>query len=173
MSNTAGSPRRRVSPSQAGRSRHLATTTDPEVTRAIAELDAWDEDGFRIVRASLGRLHPALKTLASRGITAAERKRLRDLVAIAEKGTSQTVPEAPLNAEEKAAHHDALIELRAPPPILPARDSIAPVRSGLDAIRARTLPTRSGASGVCAGANSVEKNGAHGSVGTIGERKRG
>ena len=35
-----------------------ATRVDPAVRDAIAEIDAWDEDGFRIVRAALGRLHP-------------------------------------------------------------------------------------------------------------------
>ncbi|MBX3212383.1 MAG: hypothetical protein KF850_10150 [Labilithrix sp.] len=31
---------------------------DRAVRDAIAEIDAWDEDGFRIVRAAFGRLHP-------------------------------------------------------------------------------------------------------------------
>lgn len=135
--------------------RSLGTASDPEVTKAIAELDAWDEDGFRIVRAALGRLHPeqankvleglgpsngpaavvgvealldridalekskggddhaAIKTLAQRGITPAERKRLRELVAIAKKGTSQTVVEAPADDPAKAARQKALVELRA------------------------------------------------------------
>jgi hypothetical protein len=34
------------------------TSVDRGVRDAIAEIDAWDEDGFRIVRAALGRLHP-------------------------------------------------------------------------------------------------------------------
>jgi hypothetical protein len=34
------------------------TRVDPAVRDAIAQVDAWDEDGFRIVRAALGRLHP-------------------------------------------------------------------------------------------------------------------
>ncbi len=36
-------------------------TTDVRVRDAINTLDAWDEDGFRIVRAGLTRLHPAQK----------------------------------------------------------------------------------------------------------------
>ncbi|AKV02305.1 hypothetical protein AKJ09_08968 [Labilithrix luteola] len=36
----------------------FATRVDPAVRDAIAAIDAWDEDGFRIVRAALGRLHP-------------------------------------------------------------------------------------------------------------------
>ena len=36
----------------------FATATDTRVHAAIATLDAWDEDGFRIVRAALSRLHP-------------------------------------------------------------------------------------------------------------------
>lgn len=35
-----------------------ATRVDPAVRDAIVEIDAWEEDGFRIVRAALGRLHP-------------------------------------------------------------------------------------------------------------------
>ncbi|HEU4409997.1 MAG TPA: hypothetical protein VFS43_32380 [Polyangiaceae bacterium] len=104
---------------------------DVTVRDAIAELDRWDEDGFRLVRAALSRLHPeagafvlrglgpatgaaavlsvknlldrldalessperkatrkedraALATLEKRGITPAVRKRLRELVGIAQ-----------------------------------------------------------------------------------------
>lgn len=39
-----------------------AETVDVNVRDAINTLDAWDEDGFRIVRAALTRLHPAQKT---------------------------------------------------------------------------------------------------------------
>ena len=39
-----------------------AETVDVRVRDAINTLDAWDEDGFRIVRATLTRLHPEQKT---------------------------------------------------------------------------------------------------------------
>ena len=131
----------------------LGVVVDPEVTRAIATLDAWDEDGFRIVRAAVTRFpdqaktllegigpstgaasvlgvrtlldridalektkdgHAAMKVIAARGISPEERKRLRGLVAIAEKGTSIT-PGKPSEEETQAAaaHQKSLLALRA------------------------------------------------------------
>lgn len=134
----------------------IGSDVDPAVRDAIAELDGWDEDLFRIVRASLGRLHPAqakivldglapsvgpaaivgvkllldridelaksgqpgdraaVHTLAKRGIDEGERKRLRALVEVAEKGTAQSVPTdaAKAQAAKAAERHKALVELR-------------------------------------------------------------
>ncbi len=45
-----------------------AETVDVKVRDAINSLDAWDEDGFRIVRAALTRLHPAQATFVLAGI---------------------------------------------------------------------------------------------------------
>jgi hypothetical protein len=45
-----------------------AETVDVKVRDAINTLDAWDEDGFRIVRAALTRLHPAQMTFVLAGI---------------------------------------------------------------------------------------------------------
>ncbi len=133
----------------------LGTHSDPEVLAAVSELDDWDEDGFRIIHAALGRLHPAqdravlaglapargagsvlsvkllldrldtldksqdagdkaaTKTLATRGITQAERKRLRGLIAIAEKGTSQPAPDTSARDAQNEKRQQALVELRA------------------------------------------------------------
>ena len=41
---------------------------DVRVRDAINTLDAWDEDGFRIVRAAFTRLHPAQKELVLAGL---------------------------------------------------------------------------------------------------------
>jgi hypothetical protein len=134
----------------------FGTEVDPVVQGAIAALDAWDEDGFRIVRAALTHRHPeqakavlaglgasagggavvaaaqlldrldalakskaagdaaAVKTLAARGVTADERKRLRGLVQIAQKGTSVAVaaPDPKARAKE-AERQKALVDLRA------------------------------------------------------------
>jgi hypothetical protein len=46
------------------------TVNDPKVSAAIATIDAWDEDGFRIVRAALSRLHPAQAKTVLAGIGA-------------------------------------------------------------------------------------------------------
>lgn len=134
----------------------FGSAVDPAVHNAIATLDAWDEDGFRIVRAALGRLHPeqaktvldglgpstgpaavvgvkllldrldalakskaagdhaALKTLVARGIGDEERKRLRGVVAVAEKGTAVKAP-APSEAARSAKvaeRQQALCDLR-------------------------------------------------------------
>lgn len=118
-----------------------ADPTDAVVREAIVALDAWDEDGSRLTRAALGRLHPnasafvliglapttgvaailsvknlldrfdalakepggkaALETLAQRGITTAERARLRALVKVAESAT----PVRPETASDDAAAH--------------------------------------------------------------------
>lgn len=43
-------------------------TIDVKVRDAIAELDRWDEDGFRVVRASLGRRHPEQAAFVLEGI---------------------------------------------------------------------------------------------------------
>lgn len=134
----------------------FASAVDPQVHSAIATLDAWDEDGFRIVRAALGRLHPeqaktvldgigpstgpaavvgvkllldrldglakskapadhaAVKTLAARGIGDDQRKRLRGLVEIAEKGTAATAPDPTeaARAAKAAERQAALRDLR-------------------------------------------------------------
>jgi hypothetical protein len=45
-----------------------AETVDVRVRDAINTLDAWDEDGFRIVRAAFTRLHPAQKEFVLAGI---------------------------------------------------------------------------------------------------------
>jgi hypothetical protein len=45
-----------------------AETIDVGVRDAIRELDAWDEDGFRIVRASLERRYPAIAATVLDGI---------------------------------------------------------------------------------------------------------
>jgi len=45
-----------------------AETVDVRVRDAINTLDAWDEDGFRIVRAALTRLHPAQTSFVLAGI---------------------------------------------------------------------------------------------------------
>lgn len=129
--------------------------TDPKVLAAVNELDAWDEDGFRIVGAALTHHHPAqaatvlagigpstgvasvlgvktlldrldalgrskdksdeaaMKTLAQRGITESERKRLRALVDIAEKGTSEAPPDRSAAVRADAERQKALIGLRA------------------------------------------------------------
>jgi hypothetical protein len=128
---------------------------DPAVLAAVNAIDAWDEDGFRIVQAALTRLHPeqaktvlagigpstgaasvvgvkllldrldtlaksknhsdeaAMKTLAQRGITEAERKRLRSLVDVAEKGTSAAPPDRSAAERAAAERQQALIDLRA------------------------------------------------------------
>lgn len=44
---------------------------DQRARAAIAEIDAWDEPGFRRVRAALGRLHPEQNEFVFRGISAA------------------------------------------------------------------------------------------------------
>lgn len=45
-------------------------TVDVKVRDAIAAIDAWDEDGFRVVRAALGRQHPAQAGFVLDGIGA-------------------------------------------------------------------------------------------------------
>lgn len=56
--------------------------------------------------------HAALKTIADRGVTSDERKRLRALIATAEKGTA--MKPAPVADDGAAAeHHTALVALRA------------------------------------------------------------
>ena len=45
-----------------------AETVDVKVRDAINTLDAWDEDGFRIVRAALTRLHPTQLSFVLAGI---------------------------------------------------------------------------------------------------------
>jgi hypothetical protein len=132
-----------------------ATRVDPAVTDAIAQVDEWDEDGFRIVRAALGRLHPeqaktvlaglapstgaaavlgvetlldridtldksknaddraAIATLAARGLSETERKRLRALVKVAKEGTSIDDTPAEEKVQSANTRQRALIELRA------------------------------------------------------------
>jgi hypothetical protein len=126
---------------------------DTKVRAAIAELDAWDEQGFRRAHAALGRLHPeqdravfdgltatkgpeailrvakfldridafekgskadkeALKTLATRGIDANERARLRELLKIAQSSPSVTRPDESAHAEREDLT-SALVEIRA------------------------------------------------------------
>lgn len=132
-----------------------ASQVDPEVRDAIAEIDAWDEDGFRIVRAALGRLHPeqaktvlaglapstgaaailgvetlldrldtlakskhpadraAIATLEVRGLTDAERKRLRALVKVAKEGTSRNDTPSEETVQMADDRQRILVELRA------------------------------------------------------------
>lgn len=45
-----------------------AETVDVRVRDAMNTLDAWDEDGFRIVRAAFTRLHPAQKEFVLAGL---------------------------------------------------------------------------------------------------------
>jgi len=134
----------------------LPVSGDDKARAAIAELDDWDESGFRRIHAALGRLHPeqdafvfaglepgkgpsavvsvatlldrvdalessperaatakadkkAIATLAQRGIDAAERARLRELVEIA-KGISSADVSAASESDERQR---ALAELYA------------------------------------------------------------
>lgn len=45
---------------------------DKRVSDAIAELDAWDEDGLRVVRATLTRRHPAIAAFVMDSLTASQ-----------------------------------------------------------------------------------------------------
>jgi hypothetical protein len=121
---------------------------DERARAAIAELDAWDESGFRRIHAALGRLHPeqdafvfagvgpghgvgavisvatlldrldalekspdrsstrdadqaAMATLAKRGIDAALRQHLRELVAVAQTARLPTTPEPAEPSEDQ------------------------------------------------------------------------
>jgi len=136
-----------------------APEVDAAVRDAVVALDGWDEDGFRVIRATLERRYPeqakmvfdglaastgasavlgvskllqrldalekgkskedkaAMALLAKRGVTAAERKRLRDLVATAQSAApaAEAAPpdgdEARTETEER--HVAALVALRA------------------------------------------------------------
>lgn len=133
----------------------LAPRVDPAVRDAIAEIDAWDEDGFRIVRAALGRLHPeqaktvlaglapstgaasllgvetlldrldalakskhaedraAIATLDARGLSDAERKRLRAVLKVAKEGTSRDDKPSEEMVQMADNRQRMLVELRA------------------------------------------------------------
>lgn len=139
-----------------GRAPELGAVVDHEVQQAIAEVDAWDEDAFRIVRAAFANRYPeqakkvldgigpatgaaalvgvelllerldalaksqdakdraAMQTLATRGLTPEEQKRVRALVGVAKKGTSapDPAPEAKERAAKNAARQKALVDLR-------------------------------------------------------------
>lgn len=137
----------------------IGIEVDARVRDAAVELDNWDEDGFRVVRASLSRLHPdqaafvlegleasqgpaavlgvktlldrldtledgasrkatrkqdhaALETLATRGITRAERKRLRALVETAESSPDLGDDPVAAHTETDAKHLADLVALR-------------------------------------------------------------
>ncbi|HEU4408252.1 MAG TPA: hypothetical protein VFS43_23520 [Polyangiaceae bacterium] len=133
-----------------GRPSKPVASNDAVVRKAIAELDAWDERGFRIGHAALAHLHPeqdafvfeglepaagpeavltvstlldrldalesaperegtreadhaALETLEKRGITRAERRRLRELVRVARTAVStQGVGDSPSQEQHKS-----------------------------------------------------------------------